>query len=345
MFQRKAVLAGSIAGAFGAGAWALIAYNIGYEVGYIAWGIGGLVGVAVAWGNAGVKTSPMAAGLLAVGISVLSIVAGKYLTVVLTLGDPAEVVQELMEDDEYVMSRVAYIVVEDLEASGEAVQWPLGVEPDFAVSSEDFPPAIWTEAEVRWNESSEEERAEFRNALAEDLTAFFSSNNSAVQEEVFLESFGPLDILFFGLAIMTTFGLAGGTRKTQAEVAEEYLSAMKLAMLKVLLADGVVRDEELSVARDVYCRMSGLEITEEEIRGEAFEAQSDNQDLYLALNELTPYLDDESKGMVIRAAFFVAAADGDFQEEEQALISEIARSIDMSESHLRGVLEEAIRTQ
>jgi acyl-CoA synthetase (AMP-forming)/AMP-acid ligase II len=75
----------------------------------------------------------------------------------------------------------------------------------------------------------------------------------------------PLDILFFGLAIMTTFGLAGGTRKTQAEVAEEYLSAMKLAMLKVLLADGEVRDEELSVARDVYCRMSGLEITEEEI--------------------------------------------------------------------------------
>jgi len=30
--------------------------------------------------------------------------------------------------------------------------------------------------------------------------------------------FGPLDLLFFGLAIMTAFGAAGGTRKTQAEV-------------------------------------------------------------------------------------------------------------------------------
>jgi tellurite resistance protein len=339
MFQRKAVLAGAIAGAVGAGAWALIGYSVGYEVGYLAWGIGGLVGFAVAWGNAGVKTSPMAAGLLAVGISVLSIVGGKYLTVVVTLSDPTEVVQELMENDEYVMSYAADVVVEELENSGQAVQWPLGVDPDFADSSEDYPPAIWAEAEVRWNELSEEERSEFRNLLAEDLTVWVSSNNQATQEEVFLETFGPLDILFFGLAIVTAFGAAGGTRKTQAEVAEEYLSAMKLAMLKVLLADGVVRDEELSVVRDVYRRMSGLEITEEEIRGEALEAQSDNQDLYVALTELTPYLNDENKEMIIRAAFFVAAADGDFQEEEQALISEIARSIDMSESHLRGVLE------
>lgn len=72
-------LFGGILGALvGGGVWAGIAILTDYEVGVIAWGIGGLCGTAVVMFAQGRKGLPLQ--LVAVTTSVLGIVVGKYFT-------------------------------------------------------------------------------------------------------------------------------------------------------------------------------------------------------------------------------------------------------------------------
>ncbi len=83
-----AALAGLIAAILGGVAWGLIVRWSGYEVGFVAWGIGFLVGTAVALGARGVRGLPYQ--VVAVVLSLAGILLGKYLSFAWTLGDVFE---------------------------------------------------------------------------------------------------------------------------------------------------------------------------------------------------------------------------------------------------------------
>jgi hypothetical protein len=78
------IIGGSIGGVLGMLAWGGIIYAADREIGWVAWGIGALVGfgVAVAAGDNGGELS----GIIAVAISLLSIFAGKVFGVWLLFG-------------------------------------------------------------------------------------------------------------------------------------------------------------------------------------------------------------------------------------------------------------------
>ena len=65
----KDVTFGLIGGAIGAAVWAGVVAVTQYEIGWIAWGVGGLVGYAVAAGNSDKHRSPTAAGYIKSGMS------------------------------------------------------------------------------------------------------------------------------------------------------------------------------------------------------------------------------------------------------------------------------------
>jgi hypothetical protein len=69
-------------GALGALVWAAIAYYAQMEIGYVAWGVGALVGFASAFGGGGTTN-----GVLCAAIALLSIFAGKMLAVRAAVGD------------------------------------------------------------------------------------------------------------------------------------------------------------------------------------------------------------------------------------------------------------------
>lgn len=78
------IVGGSIAGVLGALAWGGIIYATEREIGWIAWGVGAVVGFGVAvtaQGNAGELS-----GIIAIVISLLSIFAGKVFGVWLLIG-------------------------------------------------------------------------------------------------------------------------------------------------------------------------------------------------------------------------------------------------------------------
>lgn len=73
----KSLIAGSIGGAIGAVIWAAIVYFAHAEVGYVAWGIGILVGICVK--AAAEEIDEGVAGVIAAILSVGAILAGKLL--------------------------------------------------------------------------------------------------------------------------------------------------------------------------------------------------------------------------------------------------------------------------
>lgn len=82
--QPGALLGGLAGAALGAFGWALITYFTGYEVGYVAWAVGGLVGFGVVRLGGRGNTMAMAAAVLAL----LAILGGKMLAV--RMGAPEE---------------------------------------------------------------------------------------------------------------------------------------------------------------------------------------------------------------------------------------------------------------
>ena len=222
MHLMKALIAGVVAGSIGAAAWAGISYATGYEIGWIAWGIGALVGIAVAWASDG----GIAPGLVAVVLSLLSILAGKYAAVHFLfereIGDEATFISENMpdlENEELVISYVADDIVEERLAQGETIEWPGGVDPEVPDEESDYPPALWSAALEQWNAMPPADQTAFRNGIEQqtraDISAFYAGLQSEGKLIAFKSSFGLMDAVFFVLAIGTAFKIAAS-----GEVAE-----------------------------------------------------------------------------------------------------------------------------
>lgn len=342
----KDVLFGLAAGAVGAAVWAGVVAVFNYEIGWIAWGIGALVGYAVAFGNSDKQRSPATAGALAVGITVLSIVAGKYAAVQTMIPGDEEIVELFaadLDNDELVVSYVADDVVTEFRQADREVAWPDGVDPTQASSQFDYPEDVWTVAESRWAEWSPEEREAFRDELRENIRINVEANlpeiRAAMSGGGFAGSFSPMDLIFFGLGMVTAWGVGSG-KKSQEQVQTEYLHAIKLAMLKVCLADGEVEDEEVATISSIYEELTGLVLSAEEVRADAAMVASGTTDLNAVLSEIGPLLNDDGRVSVVKAALRVALADGTFDPEEQHLVHGIARSIELGDVELRRIIAE-----
>lgn len=70
-------LAGGIAGAVGAILWAVITVATGFQIGWLAVGIGFLVGASVRWAGRGTTATY---GVIGAGLSLVSVVVGNFLS-------------------------------------------------------------------------------------------------------------------------------------------------------------------------------------------------------------------------------------------------------------------------
>ena len=94
----------------------------------------------------------------------------------------------------------------------------------------------------------------------------------------------------------------------------------------------------MSLALDIYHKLTGNELPKKNLELEIEAVQQNNEELSGYLKNLQGNLNDAGKESVIKAAFYVAMADGEFQQEERDLIVSIASDLGMTQAHLRGVL-------
>lgn len=203
-------LAGGLAALVGGGIWAGIVALTDMEVGWVAWGVGGLVGFAMRKATA--FRSATLAGIAA-GMAVLGLLCGKVFIQVFVTRPAFE--QALREDENAVASVLAWNMREEKAFPAE-----LQAKLDGLAESDTVPDVLWEEmtvaAKAEAEGMTEEERADMREHYVSSVLA------DVGPWEQLRWGFSLYDLLWFGLAISTAWRMmrtdhqAGATAPTAA---------------------------------------------------------------------------------------------------------------------------------
>lgn len=191
-FVLGCVLSG-VAALIGAGVWYGIAMSTGYEIGWVAWGIGGITGLGMAVGSR--SAGPLQGGVASM-IAFGSIILAKLFIVWAVFGQ----LSMILERGAVAASMTEEILVQRGTDSNEA-------SPEQYLEATD-------EADRRVEALSDAEvRARFAEleipqGEGEDMHEELQKAREEVEAGFFKYMFGPLDILFIVLAIATAFKVA-----------------------------------------------------------------------------------------------------------------------------------------
>lgn len=205
----RSIAAGVVGGVVGTIVWAIISYYANAEVGWIAWGIGFVVGVFVRVAAGESFEGPVPA-VLAAGIAILSVLCGKYAAIHLAVSSVNLTEVAVDVTDEQMMVALADQIIEQREAKGQKTEMPGGIKLEDASKHADYPPAVWREASQQWSKlgpAAQQQQKDERQALVREALDGFRGQAA---RSAFAESFGPFDLLWFFLAAATAYKLGHG---------------------------------------------------------------------------------------------------------------------------------------
>ncbi len=194
----RALFGGAVAALLGGGIWTAIVLGANLEVGWVAWGIGVLVGLTMS------KLTPtrgQAIGLLAAILAALGLVAGK--TMIIAIGTKPALVQDIQADSTW-MAQAALADLRQTETLPAGVQEQL----DALSFTDTLPDALWEQmlaagaAHAAAANPAERERIAtgYATALMESVGVM----------GLFRSQLGLWDLLWFGLAILTAWRIMTG---------------------------------------------------------------------------------------------------------------------------------------
>lgn len=119
-----------------------------------------------------------------------------------------------------------------------------------------------------------------------------------------------------------------------------FMVAMKQVMIAMLLADGVIDDDEVIELQNIFEELAGVEITEQDLREEIAVIQKQGSGAIELIEGMSSGLNNTGKEKVITAAYKIAVADGHFDDSEKRLMKELADAMDVSPAHFKGIISE-----
>lgn len=131
-------------------------------------------------------------------------------------------------------------------------------------------------------------------------------------------------------------GPAGSDRHVEAE----FQTAVKRVMVLVMMADGHIDPQEIETIQLVLGKLVEREVTRAEVDREIERARTDALGIRAYVESVAPRLNDSGKETVVKAAYFVAAADGRIADEETALLAELATALEMSPARFKSIVDE-----
>jgi hypothetical protein len=205
----KCLIGGLIGGIFGTAVWAAIAYFAHAEVGWIAWGIGFVVGFGVRLMAS--EDQGLLPGIIAVGIAVVSVLAGKYLAVEMSFREFAGEIDQMTQVSETdMLVELSDGIVGEWQQQGKAVVFPAGMTIDEADEPHEYPAGVWDEAKNRWTALGAVEQKKRMDDKATLNRELAGALQGAIKRQGFLASFSPYDFLWFFLAAATAFRIGSG---------------------------------------------------------------------------------------------------------------------------------------
>jgi hypothetical protein len=207
----RCLIGGAVGGLIGLAIWTAVAHWTGFEVGYIAWGVGFLTGFGVR-AMAGERQNP-AFGVLAVLIALASIVGAKYLVVCLQFSGLNDMALDDQPDSQDVyIAAVATEVAGEFEKAGRKVDWPPEeeLEGEKELEAARANSEVWREAAERWKAMPPEKQQAQIEESKRQTAELMAELNSTIRTAVFRASFSAFDLLWLALAALTAFRLGSG---------------------------------------------------------------------------------------------------------------------------------------
>jgi hypothetical protein len=206
------LIGGIVGGIVGIFIWVEVGYLTHYEIGWIAWGVGGLVGLGVRYAAYMFEQEANTVlGFLSAGMAICSIFIAKYIVFVLFTNNLSSTLDNLVipNEEQSFIAEIADQIIEQKTQAGATIQWPSEMNAEEASAKEDYPPQIWQEAEKKWNKLSASERDQRKQDLQNKLESIKESLRPN-----FSDTFRALDLLWFALATITAFKIGIGTYGT-----------------------------------------------------------------------------------------------------------------------------------
>ncbi len=122
-------------------------------------------------------------------------------------------------------------------------------------------------------------------------------------------------------------------------VEAEFHAAVKRVMVLMMLADGKIEPSEVETIQLIYGKLAKSELTKEAIDEEVAATKADGRGLRQYLSSLVGSLNDSGKETVVKAAYFVASADGNVSTEETNLLAELAAALELSPTKFKAIVD------
>lgn len=129
------------------------------------------------------------------------------------------------------------------------------------------------------------------------------------------------------------------------EFQSQYEKAMRHSMIMMMLADGHIDDEELNMVQKIINKFGHNDITKDDLNKLIEDVQYKKEPIQKYLSKITPSLNEHGKEIIIKCGLAVAAADGNIDDSEITLIQEMAKSMEMSPSHVKGILQDMAKSE
>ncbi|NIP78521.1 MAG: hypothetical protein GWM90_04690 [Gemmatimonadetes bacterium] len=205
-----ALAAGLVAALLGGLAWAAIVLFTQYEIGWVAWGIGALVGVAMA------RTTQVRSGRLALAAAVLAflgLMAGKAFVVG---GSAGSIAEELASNPDYLAGPVAWQMYNAGELDAETMTAIRATEQAGDTLSDALWAGMLAQATTRLEGMTEADR----RAVAEEAATGYVNQMGLV--DGILAQLSGFDLLWLFLAVGTAFQMMnGGQEEPEPKLAAE----------------------------------------------------------------------------------------------------------------------------
>lgn len=124
-----------------------------------------------------------------------------------------------------------------------------------------------------------------------------------------------------------------------------YEKAIRHSMVLVMLADGVIDDNEKKQVLLIINKFGKNDMSLSELEDYINVVQKENEEVTTYLKKIGTSLNEHGKETIIKCALSVAAADGNIDDSELGLISKMGQSMEMSTSHLKGIFNEMFSPQ
>ena len=204
----KGLTAGIGVGTIGAILGGLLVYFTNFEIGWMAWVIGAGVGATVAWGSDGSRKM----GMVAVAISILSLLAGRYIPVEISLEKAAKIAKQdlahQLKKDDYMISRLADEIFEQSQGQGHSVEYSFSFLDNTIDVKTEHSKELLQQAKDKWDSMTPAEKKVCRKRDRQQMVMTIDAFIGSMQRETFIRSFKGIEFVFFILGIVTAYYFA-----------------------------------------------------------------------------------------------------------------------------------------